>query len=809
MKTSKTIAVIFSFTIIVGCTVENPGYDLSLSQKQITISAYVADIPETKTQRDESNGSVLWSPGDAISLFYGSGTNGGSRFVSTGTEVSKVTNFTGTIGVITGGADVSVEDTYFWGLYPYDATAVCDGSSVVTTLPSQQEAVPSTFANNLFPSIGRAQGLSMGFYNICGGVRFTVTKEGLKSVTLRAIGGESLTGKARIAFENGVPKVLEITEGSSEITLTAPEGKCLEVGKYYYFITFPQALSQGIQMKFESYTEEGMYERRTSSLTIKRSIFGTLNNVDQNVVYSRKTGNISIDDANFKTYLVENYDTDTDGEISYEEASAVTSISFDYTEKHIANIKGIEYFPNLEEIVISPSSSWYPSFELSYPDRTIVHKDESLDECLADLRAQLESIKNSDEYFPMEGILSFTANTKLKFIYIEGAYSLEGIDVSNCPELEKLKCYNSFTTTYATLDVSHNTKLNTLQLYFCYFVGTLDLSHCPLLAWFESESNFFSDINFGDASNSNLTTLRITNGYPIESLNTAIFPELQHLMVGCRVRTGGTDRTGYIADGRLKSLDLTQNTKLWYLDCSGCNIEEPLDLSNCSSLLRVYAYYNEFEVFTLGNHPDLKTIYLAGCWHLQELDLSGCPALEWISTYSCDALAPVDYSPCASSLKTCYAPVAGSNLSQNVDLLFLESGYPEIASQLQYLENLVELRTGNFDNLYLPYNTKLKRLTIWNTGYPATVNLTNLVNLEYLEVASYAGIVELDISHNLALTDVTFGGSEALQTLFVAEGQNIEGITVNRSDSKIHPNTNIVIVPQSGGGEGTGNDNWD
>lgn len=778
-----------------------------MSQKQITISAYVADIPETKTQRDESNGSVLWSPGDAISLFYGSGTNGGSRFVSTGTEVSKVTNFTGTIGVITGGADVSVEDTYFWGLYPYDATAVCDGSSVVTTLPSQQEAVPSTFANNLFPSIGRAQGLSMGFYNICGGVRFTVTKEGLKSVTLRAIGGESLTGKARIAFENGVPKVLEITEGSSEITLTAPEGKCLEVGKYYYFITFPQALSQGIQMKFESYTEEGTYERRTSSLTIKRSIFGTLNNVDQNVVYTQKTGNIPIEDPNFKTYLVENYDTDSDGEISYEEASAVTSIDFDYTEKHIASVKGVEYFPNLERIVISPSTSSYPSFELSYPDRTVVHKDESLDDCLADLRVQLESIKNSDEYFPMEGILSFTANTKLKFIYIEGAYSLEGIDVSNCPELEKLKCYNSFTTTYATLDVSHNTKLNTLQLYFCYFVGTLDLSHCPSLARFESVVNFFSEINFGDTPNSNLTALRISSGYPIESLNTANFPELRHLMVGCGRRNPRTDRI--IAPGRLKSLDVTQNTKLEYLFCSRCNIEEPLDLSNCPLLKTVQAEDNEFEVFTLGNHPDLKIICLDGCWHLKELDLSGCPASELISTYSCDALAPVDYSPCASSLITCYAPVAGSNLSQNVNLLFLESGYPEIAGQLQYLENLEELRTGNFDNLYLPNNSKLKRLTIWNTGYPASVNLTNLVDLEYLEVASYAGIVELDISHNMALTDVTFGGSEALQTLYVAEGQNIEGITVNRSDSKIHPNTNIVIVPQSGGAEGTGNDNWD
>ena len=52
--------------------------------------------------------------------------------------------------------------------------------SVITTLPNEQTAIPGTFASNLFPSLGRAQGLSMGFYNICGGVRFSITKEGIK-----------------------------------------------------------------------------------------------------------------------------------------------------------------------------------------------------------------------------------------------------------------------------------------------------------------------------------------------------------------------------------------------------------------------------------------------------------------------------------------------------------------------------------------------------------------------------------------------------------------------------------------------------
>lgn len=235
MNTYKALLGIYAL-LIAGCTVEQPEPSVAFEQKEITITAYRSDESGTKTQRDESNGAVLWTPGDAISLFYGSGAGGGSKFVSNASEPAAVTNFTGSIGVITGGADVSVDDTFFWGLYPYDPAAECDGSSVVTTLPNRQKAVPGTFDTGLFPSLGKAQGLSMGFYNICGGIRFTVTKSGLKSVTLRALGGESLTGKAKIGFVDGTPKVLEIMDGSDMITLSAPAGKYLEVGKFYYFI---------------------------------------------------------------------------------------------------------------------------------------------------------------------------------------------------------------------------------------------------------------------------------------------------------------------------------------------------------------------------------------------------------------------------------------------------------------------------------------------------------------------------------------------------------------------------------------------
>ena len=101
-----------ALSIAAGCSMEEKLSNESVnSGKEITIKAFREGNPETRTVRDE-NGDVLWTPGDAISLFYGSGTNGGSKFTSTlESGTSAVTNFTGTITAITGGGELTVDDT--------------------------------------------------------------------------------------------------------------------------------------------------------------------------------------------------------------------------------------------------------------------------------------------------------------------------------------------------------------------------------------------------------------------------------------------------------------------------------------------------------------------------------------------------------------------------------------------------------------------------------------------------------------------------------------------------------------------------
>ncbi len=217
------------------------------------------DEPASKTTL-HSDGHVYWTPGDAISLFYGSGENGGSRFVSDLTADDRVSSFSGNISAVTGVSESSADQLMFWGLYPYDPESSCDGQTVTTTIRSVQEGMADTFAPGFAPSLGRAPGLLISFRNIFSGLYFTVTEPGYLSMTLRSNNGEPISGRAKIGFDsNGYPEVREILEGSSSVSVTAPTSEGFEVGKKYYVLFYPQTLTGGFTMELRSASQKGTF----------------------------------------------------------------------------------------------------------------------------------------------------------------------------------------------------------------------------------------------------------------------------------------------------------------------------------------------------------------------------------------------------------------------------------------------------------------------------------------------------------------------------------------------------------------------
>ena len=151
MKKTLYLVLAAMFLAATACTIENV-QPPQVEHKVFLEASIFSD--QTKTVRDETDNKVYWEPGDAISLFFESGTNGGSKFVSTSEQLSRTVKFVGTINAFSGGTETSFDESYFWGLYPYDENASCDGTSITMSLPSEQLARGGSFASGLYPSIG-------------------------------------------------------------------------------------------------------------------------------------------------------------------------------------------------------------------------------------------------------------------------------------------------------------------------------------------------------------------------------------------------------------------------------------------------------------------------------------------------------------------------------------------------------------------------------------------------------------------------------------------------------------------------------
>lgn len=252
---------------------------------ELTITAVREDyLPDTRTVR-EPDGSVNWCPLDEISVFYSDNTKGGSKFVAQNTEPAAIAEFKGRIEGISVGGENFTNGKYLYGVYPYSATTSFSNGVTTITLPVVQTAAEGTFSNGLFPTIARAQGVNLAFYNICGGVKFTVSRDDITTVIFKGNNNERIAGTAKVVFDaTEKPALLpDEVDSKKEITLRAPGGGTFEAGKEYFIVAYPAALNSGFTLTFQTTSmKEGHYVSN-KAVEIKRSIFGVVEQADKNI----------------------------------------------------------------------------------------------------------------------------------------------------------------------------------------------------------------------------------------------------------------------------------------------------------------------------------------------------------------------------------------------------------------------------------------------------------------------------------------------------------------------------------------------
>ena len=264
-------------------------------------------------------------------------------------------------------------------------------------------------------------------------------------------------------------------------------------------------------------------------------------------------------DANFRSFVTEQFDNNGDSYLSNEEIEAVTRIFCIY--KGIVSFKGIEYFTALQEL-------WCMHNQLTSLD---VSKNTKLQKlyCSSTQLTSLDVSKNTALtelhcYFNQLTSLDISKNTALKELWCYGN-QLASLNVGRGTVLEVLKCHNNNLT---SLDVSGNTALTELDCY-----------------------------------RNQLTSLNISKNTALESLYCG-----NNKLTSLDVRENTALKWLNCHTNQLTSLDVSKNISLELLECYNNKLTS-LDVSKNTALTKFECGDNTYQIIVGKSRSfDLSTL---------------------------------------------------------------------------------------------------------------------------------------------------------------------------------------------------------
>ena len=215
--------------------------------------------------------------------------------------------------------------------------------------------------------------------------------------------------------------------------------------------------------------------------------------------------------------------------------------------------------------------------------------------------------------------------------------------------------------------------------------------------------------------------------------------------------SGASNPSGGVT-GKLTKLNVTKNTKLTTLYCSGNQLTD-LDVSQNLALKLLYCPYNKLTTIDITKNLSLEKFFIAGnslttidvtknlsliqlnvsSNQISNIDLTANTALEWL-TINQNKITDLDIS---QNLKLTYLSVSGNNLAKSPDLTknkALES-FTAANSQLTTIDlsqnkalRSLDLRQNKFETLDVSNNPTLTTLYL-QENLLTSLNLTNNTSL--------------------------------------------------------------------------------
>ena len=519
-----------------------------------TINAVIVQQPDTRTSLNgpDANGvyKTVWSPGDQIMVF--SGDLACRYILKSGENTNK--------GVFEGYGNS--EDLV--AVYPLSIGISRTGATIEVGLPEVQEYVSGNIPLGAYPMLGIYGDETFSFRNLCSVLKVPMFGDAtVKSITFTPNNaGVKASGKAVINVNS---TQLEMDDNSKpSVKLDCPDVKLSAQPTDFHFVVPAQIYPGGFTLTIA--TDKGdVVKTLKSDITLDRSVLYPIEAFECKIDSKE---NIIFEDANFKAYLVANFDTDGDGEISKEEALAITKIIVG--TKDIESLAGIEHMANLTELRCEGPWSIFEPEE--------------------DPEGKLKT-------------LDVSKNVNLTILYC-GFNQLTSLDVTNNPKIEQLRCAGN---NLNSLDVSKNTELIEFEAYNNR-LSSIDVSNNPELEYIDLTNNQIKSIDV--SNNPELDYIDLTNNQ-IKSIDVSKNLELERITC---------------SDNKLTSIDVTNNQKLTTLNISGNSIVK-IDLGNNPELKHLICNKNKISELELSNNKKLKSLNVNDN-NLTSLTVNCCPEIK-------------------------------------------------------------------------------------------------------------------------------------------------------------------------------------
>lgn len=406
--------------LAISCSIHEMDFKDANAFEEFYASIENAETPDTKVFATEEL-YLRWNADDRITIFNKYTYNQEYRFTGETGDNSGSFKKVDNGDFVTGN---SLDNIY--AIYPFlESTRISDTGVITVTLPAEQKYAENTMGLGANSMVSATTDNQLLFKNVGGYLMLKLYGDDVtvSSITLKGNNGERIAGKATVTMPvNGVPSVVMSETAGQEITLVCETpvkiGSTAETATKFWIVVPPTVFSKGFTLTVKD-NMNGVFEKSTTKgFEIRRNTLSRMSALEVKIESSGPSSNVIVfADSKLKERLITEFDIDRDGELSFSEAAAVTSIDGVLTIKTYTSFDEFQYFTGVTSIPDDCFRDWTKLTSIILPPN-------------------ITSIGKS-AFYDCPNLISVNIPNKVKSI---GQYAFSG-----CSELPSITIPNSVT----------------------------------------------------------------------------------------------------------------------------------------------------------------------------------------------------------------------------------------------------------------------------------------------------------------------------------------------------------------------------